>query len=555
MNNGTFSVNQTCNGTVCVTPNYGVYDPYWTIISDNQVLTGEPRPATAIQNFLPSWVTYSNSDWVSNYKFAAGGAGFQFNCCQVGFMNFGTPYTSVYEHKFQLTCTTPTITLSFSVAADQQATVSLNGTSLTSVSNSSVGTYFTTNVSSICITGTNTLRIDFADWNQGAHGINFNGSIVTGSNCILTPSCTNNAIIQGIKWNDLNSNGSFSGPGESGISGYPISLTDGANTFTTVTDAFGNYFFTNLASGNYTVIEAALPNYSFVAPSTGTLPVTLSANQVSTDVNFFNIQCFGVTNLSITPPINNGTVCAGATLALVTQTVNNCGGGGYLYTWNFGDGTMGTGTAQAHSYSNPGTYTLSATMVNTVNLATATYSTAINVVDCPNITCTSCIGSFVPSAGDYIISLWVREDHPGTVTPVPITYSNSGIEISFVPAAPVTSVYTVYATTVNPIIDGWQRIEARFSVPSVATGMNIYLKNISSSITTYFDDVRIHPVDATMKSYVYDPVNLRLVAELDENNYSTRYEYDEEGKLIRVKKETERGVMTIKETRSKTKKR
>ena len=53
-----------------------------------------------------------------------------------------------------------------------------------------------------------------------------------------------------------------------------------------------------------------------------------------------------------------------------------------------------------------------------------------------------------------------------------------------------------------------------------------------------------------MKSFVYNTVNLRLMAELDENNYATFYEYDDDGTLIRVKKETERGIMTIQETRS-----
>jgi hypothetical protein len=42
------------------------------------------------------------------------------------------------------------------------------------------------------------------------------------------------------------------------------------------------------------------------------------------------------------------------------------------------------------------------------------------------------------------------------------------------------------------------------------------------------------------------------MAELDENNYSTFYEYDDEGNLMRLKKETERGIMTIKETRQHT---
>jgi hypothetical protein len=53
-----------------------------------------------------------------------------------------------------------------------------------------------------------------------------------------------------------------------------------------------------------------------------------------------------------------------------------------------------------------------------------------------------------------------------------------------------------------------------------------------------------------MKSFIYNPVNLRLMAEQDENNYCTFYEYDDDGTLIRVKKETEKGIQTIKETRS-----
>jgi hypothetical protein len=74
--------------------------------------------------------------------------------------------------------------------------------------------------------------------------------------------------------------------------------------------------------------------------------------------------------------------------------------------------------------------------------------------------------------------------------------------------------------------------------------------NATSSAPVYFDDLRITPFNGNMKSFVYNPVNLRLMAELDENNYATFYEYDDEGTLIRLKKETERGIKTIKETRS-----
>jgi hypothetical protein len=75
-----------------------------------------------------------------------------------------------------------------------------------------------------------------------------------------------------------------------------------------------------------------------------------------------------------------------------------------------------------------------------------------------------------------------------------------------------------------------------------------------SSFKTWYDDIRIHPSDAMMKTFVYDPITLRLTATLDENNYATFYEYDDEGNLIFLKQETERGIMTVKETRQSTKK-
>jgi hypothetical protein len=101
----------------------------------------------------------------------------------------------------------------------------------------------------------------------------------------------------------------------------------------------------------------------------------------------------------------------------------------------------------------------------------------------------------------------------------------------------------------GPVIEGWQRYEGFFTMPANTTQMDIYLVNNSDN-TIYFDDIRIHPYHANMKSYVYDPVSLRLAAELDGNNYATFYEYDEEGMLIRRKVETEKGIKTVIENRS-----
>lgn len=152
--------------------------------------------------------------------------------------------------------------------------------------------------------------------------------------------------------------------------------------------------------------------------------------------------------------------------------------------------------------------------------------------------------SFKPIQNEkYIISSWVKED-VGQV----LTYNNVKIKITFEDSAeaPLTFVPK------GKIIDEWQQITEEFIVPSDATGITIELLNNGATDSVYFDDIRIFPYNGNLKSFVYDPVTQRLMAELDENNYATFYEYDKEGGLVRVKKETERGVYTIQETRSGT---
>jgi len=105
-----------------------------------------------------------------------------------------------------------------------------------------------------------------------------------------------------------------------------------------------------------------------------------------------------------------------------------------------------------------------------------------------------------------------------------------------------------YSQFAGPQIEGWRRVEVMFTVPQDAGEISIRL-NPQGSIA-YFDDIRVHPFDSHLKSFVYNSSNMFLMAELDENNYATFYEYDDEGTLIRVKKETEKGIVTLKENRS-----
>lgn len=158
-------------------------------------------------------------------------------------------------------------------------------------------------------------------------------------------------------------------------------------------------------------------------------------------------------------------------------------------------------------------------------------------------TCNDYILPFSPYTGkDYLISGWVKVNTSASN----VENYDASVLVKFRP----NSLGTII--TIKPsgaIIDGWQRFEAKFVVPALASAIEVVL-NKAPGYDTWYDDIRICPNNANMKSFVYDQTTLRVMAELDENNYATYYEYDAQGALKRVKKETEKGVMTIKESRN-----
>ena len=182
----------------------------------------------------------------------------------------------------------------------------------------------------------------------------------------------------------------------------------------------------------------------------------------------------------------------------------------------------------------------------------------LKIVNMP-LKCTS----FSPIKGrKYFFSVWVKVDtaQQGTTPEAvlasqPLTYENVKAKIQFYTLN--NGAYLSSPIELLPkgdIIEGWQRISGDFTIPNPASidiaSIKIELENTNQSYDAYFDDARMHPYNSSMKSFVYDSENYRLLSELDENNYATFYEYDNEGGLVRVKKETERGIMTIQETRS-----
>jgi hypothetical protein len=167
-----------------------------------------------------------------------------------------------------------------------------------------------------------------------------------------------------------------------------------------------------------------------------------------------------------------------------------------------------------------------------------------------NDSCDDCF-SFQPEPDKtYVLNAWAKEELNVQVQ----TYSSPKIKLVFrdsnkqIISTLIPNEFLFEAK--GDIIEGWQRIGNKFKVPSNAFYMEVELVNSSSNFPVYFDDIRVYPVKGSMKSFVYDPETFRLMSELDENNYATYYEYDNEGGLVRIKKETAQGVKTIQETRS-----
>ncbi len=156
----------------------------------------------------------------------------------------------------------------------------------------------------------------------------------------------------------------------------------------------------------------------------------------------------------------------------------------------------------------------------------------------------------IPEVDYFRMSYWVKADdldlNPGEVK-IDLKSLDPGGQ-PMLPSNSMIKQNTVVA--VYPAINGWQQVVQDFEVwPSdQAHSLQLVVEKTTSG-TIYVDDLRIYPKDGVMTANVYDRTTGRLTAQLDDNNYASFYEYDQEGNLVRVKKETERGIETIQENR------
>ena len=262
---------------------------------------------------------------------------------------------------------------------------------------------------------------------------------------------------------------------------------------------------------------------------------------------YFSGSCLEATN-SIQTESNSGNNCAGESLTFLNDAIGTFNNETYLWTFHDSNGTVtSTEASPSYTFFAPGDYLVELQIIIDGNTACPQeFSAIIEIVPCPPSVCDDC-ESFKPKPKEkYVLSAWVKEEVDQQVK----SYENSSVIVSYLDNS-YNSLGLEYFTPKGRIIEGWQRIYKEFIIPEGTVYIEIILKNDNQQ-PTYFDDIRIHPFNGNMKSFVYDPITQRLMAELDENNYSTFYEYDNEGGLIRVKKETQKGIYTIQETRSKS---
>jgi hypothetical protein len=138
----------------------------------------------------------------------------------------------------------------------------------------------------------------------------------------------------------------------------------------------------------------------------------------------------------------------------------------------------------------------------------------------------------------YSIRMWLRSSQPNTFEGKIRLINTNGSSKDF---------------KVISSNNEWKLIEVimtKIDMQPLALGQPLFSKitftDINGSLSV--DDIQIKPLDAVLTAYVYDRETLNLIAEIDNTNFSKRYQYDVEGKLTRVRVETDKGIHTTKES-------
>lgn len=137
-------------------------------------------------------------------------------------------------------------------------------------------------------------------------------------------------------------------------------------------------------------------------------------------------------------------------------------------------------------------------------------------------------------AKGLLVRFWAKRTYDGDAGVVPMTAA-----VTVADSAPTkiaqTGAWSLYELTYTPGANA-----------ALGSPLEIRLQRTGGD-AVWIDDVRAQPYDAEMNCYVYDITTLRLITSFDDQHFGVFHQYDGEGKLVRTRRETERGVKTVAE--------
>lgn len=156
----------------------------------------------------------------------------------------------------------------------------------------------------------------------------------------------------------------------------------------------------------------------------------------------------------------------------------------------------------------------------------------------------------------YVLSMWVSRANKDVRTyqtsnlVQPIMIKPGDLSWYLMPSPALTQVTYTY----GKVIEGWQKVDIEFEDDGAFNNHIFAIRFNTGEAPLYVDDVRLSPKTGGMKTFVYDPITFWLKATLNVDNYATFFHYNEQGALTLTKQETEKGIFTVSESRSKLKK-
>ncbi len=120
------------------------------------------------------------------------------------------------------------------------------------------------------------------------------------------------------------------------------------------------------------------PSPSHTYASSGTMDAVCTVKDAHNGTANSHVSVTVNPALSVTPTASASSIAPGAAV-IFNATVSGGTGGPYTITWNFGDGTSGTGPVATHTYPTAGTYIPTVTVTDSLGGTTTTTLPAITV--------------------------------------------------------------------------------------------------------------------------------------------------------------------------------